>query len=107
MTRTDILLIATGEYSDYSNSAFKVLKPFNLGEVFDIFIAEHPEKQTDRKDFRGNPVTIRPSPGMFIAWLNERGYVEDLDIHEVHVGLYSTVAIDEYQRPLNFAPKGE
>lgn len=87
--RTDILLIATGEYSDYENSAFKVLKPFTFGEMLEKY----------KKSKAG-----ANGPQGFVAWLSRRGYIEDLPVHEIHVGSYGRTELDEETTAIQFRP---
>lgn len=94
------ILIATGEYSDYALTAYRVLKPFTLLEAYKQF----------------EPTWVKPAyhyrndPGQddFIAWLNKEGYIQDADdLLEVHVGCYGDLEIDEAQANILFCPKGK
>ena len=93
--RTDILLIAQGEYSDYRNAAFKVLRPFTFAEQIKVFREIAEPSYYDTEDF--------------INWLNARGYIEDLNIHEVCLGSYrlnDSIASKVLMR-IQFAPSSE
>ena len=95
--RNDILLIATGCYSDYQNAAFRVTKPFVVREAlaeFRLQWAPDPEMTWKKK----------PYPEDVIAWLSAQGYIEDLNIHELHVGPYGDIEINDEQLNLVFSP---
>ena len=69
--RTDILLLANGSYSDYSNAAFKVLKPFTMRQAYEEFRAQWTPTE------RYGHLREKPARGDFSAWLNKAGYIED------------------------------
>jgi hypothetical protein len=94
MQRTDFVLLASGEYSDYQTAAFKVLKPFTMREATVLF----------RKDrARVEPMLDR-GPFTFIEWLCAKGYVEDADIIEVHTGSYGELRLDVKTLDFQFTP---
>jgi hypothetical protein len=79
------VLIATGEYSDYCTTPYRVLRPFTFMEAAELFKQEwKPE----------NGWKSRPSPDDFVAWLAARGYIEDApELLEIHVGSYNDLEI--------------
>ncbi len=82
------VLIATGEYSDYSLTAFRILKPFTFKEAYRELL-----KQFIPDDWKEDPTTED-----FIAFLNKAGYIEDADeLIEFHIGSYGWVKMDEEQ----------
>lgn len=84
--RTDIVMLATGEYSNYATTPYKVMKPFTMQGAFAEFSASFDPKAKGR-DFwcRDND----PAPEEFQAWLVTAGYLEELNVHEVHIGSYA------------------
>jgi len=86
--RTDIVMIATGEYSDYATTPYKVLRPFTFAEAFKECVAQFkPDKWQDDD--------ASPRPEQFESWLVTQGYIEQLDAYEVHVGSYGKAEFSE------------
>lgn len=85
------VIIATGEYSDYANRLFKVLKPFTFSE------------QTSKLS-----KSVRNSPDTLIAALSSEGFIEDSDkAIEVNIGVdgkYSDIEISEELGKILFEP---
>lgn len=99
--RTDILLLATGCYSDYSNAAFKVLKPFTMRQAYDEFRAQWTPTE------RYGCLQEKPNNDDFSAWLNKAGYIEDLPVYEVHIGDYGGIDISKDMLDVQFSPSIE
>jgi hypothetical protein len=74
------ILFSEGEYSDYQNRAFAVLKPFKLEDVTIQFLAQWvPTYNWEKKPYSGD----------FIAWMNKQGFIRDADeVPEIHLGGY-------------------
>lgn len=74
------ILFSEGQYSDYQNTAYAVLKPFRLKDVTLMFMDQwkpHYEWET------------KPDSCEFIAWMNKEGYIRDTpEIPEIHLGGY-------------------
>lgn len=72
------ILIATGSYSDYQNTLFRVLKPFNMQEILDEF------KSTD--EFK-NIEYLFLQPECFKTYLQSQGYIENVSVEcqEIHI----------------------
>lgn len=85
--RTDVLLIASGEYSDYQNCGYKVCKPFTFDEA-------HAEFKATASGYLEE----------FTGWLVRNGYIELLEIHEVHIGSYGRLEISEELGSIQFKP---
>ena len=96
--RTDILLLANGRYSDYSNAAFKVLKPFTMRQAYEEFRAQWNPTE------RYGHLRETPDHEDFSAWLNKAGYIEDLPVYEVHIGSYGDIEISASMLDVQFAP---
>lgn len=90
MKAGELLILSHGEYSDYSYSGpFRVLKDFD------------PKEQADecREYWRQLPESERcwqegPDSSNYIAFLHARGFIEDVDCTEIHVGSYGRLQID-------------
>lgn len=85
-TPTHIVMIATGEYSDHCTTPYRVLKPFTFAEAAEKFKAQfvpEPPRQYGQR------------PSQFEAWLASNGYIEDMAVHEVHIGSYGQLAFDK------------
>ena len=75
---TGYILLSQGEYSDYQNRAFRVLKPFSFANTAVAFKAQWTTASKWRTE---------PCPDQYIAWLFAQGFIEDApEIQEVHIG---------------------
>lgn len=93
------VLIASGCYSDYQTTAYRVLKPFS----FEAAAQEYRAQFVSGKEA---PYDIEPSPDGFVAWLNRAGYVEDAsEIQEVHVGQYGELDLSGELLSTIFTPR--
>jgi hypothetical protein len=94
--KTGIVLIATGEYSDYCTSPFRVMKPFTFKEAAQKFEVEFvPEYEWERAN-----------PDAFVGWLNKNGYIADIpEIEEYHVGCYGRLDVSGALADVVFEPK--
>jgi hypothetical protein len=69
----ELIAFSQGEYSDYSfQGLYKVLQDLDLADLAHIFHMEH--ETNSSYDFG--------------TWLIQRGVVEEVDYHEVHLGSY-------------------
>lgn len=81
--KDEIILISSGEYSDYSISGLlRALKAINTSEVRNDYINLHPE-QTVGYSFNEE---------MFIEYLKELGLVEVIPFKEWYLSSYSMIA---------------
>lgn len=92
---TSIVMMSQGEWSDYQTQPFRVLKPFKLAPLLDLYrvqLVPNAEKG----------LVSKPTPDGFIAWLAKHGYVEDLELHELHLGdFYGGLYIEDQEELLN------
>lgn len=95
-TINSIVMIATGEYSDYSTTPYRVLKPFTFREAHALFIANVPNNWYGCHE-----------PDKFVGWLAENGYIEDFLCHEMHIGSYGEVDIECEMADVLFKPQNK
>jgi hypothetical protein len=77
-----IVLTTAGAYSDYRVlGIFEWISSTKPSEALAIFTDENPECT---KDYHFDE-------DQFAGWLHERGYVRDLEHHEMHLGEYGRV----------------
>lgn len=82
MKKDSILLITTGDYSDYYvQGLFKVIKEINKITVVSEFNEACPAVGRDDRQSK------------FLAWLAASGYVEDIEHEEWHIGSYGQVSV--------------
>jgi hypothetical protein len=81
-----LILIETGEYSDYGVAAVvRVKKGFDGKDAIEQYLSERP----DQKDqYRGDHYE-------FIQWLSKNDYIEDAPHLRWHIGSYSTLSYEE------------
>lgn len=91
-----IVMIATGEYSDYCTTPYKVTKPFTFRELAAQFISTTP---TDKWGAH--------RPCEFVGWLAQHGYIEDYPCHEMNVGSYGELSVDGDMADVLFAPEAQ
>ena len=98
MTQTinSIVMIATGDCSDYCTTPHRVLKPFTFREAHALFITAVPKNR-----YGGH------GPDVFVGWLNEQGYIEDFPCHTMHVGSYNRMNIECDMADVLFEPEGD
>lgn len=83
MKNQTLILLTSGEYSDYSVMAtVRPLKSFNMGDAVEAFKAQW--KPDPGSAWRPS----EPGPSELLAWLNREGYVEDAETEEIHLGSY-------------------
>lgn len=82
ISKGSVFTVTCGEYSDYMTLAvLKALKDLNTKELQEEYLIEHPE-QKDQYESKES---------QFLAWLiNEKGYAEEIEFSELHIGSYST-----------------
>lgn len=94
-TINSIVMIATGEYSDYCTTPYKVLKPFTFREAHALYLSLVP---FDRDH-------AYHDADSFVGWLNEHGYIEDFPCHEMHLGSYGELSIEGDMADILFEPE--
>ena len=78
-----LLLITTGEYSDYyPHGIFRAVRDFNIKETVALYI-EREKPDTEEYSFEFDKL---------VAWLSREGYVEDVQHTELWLGAYSNLA---------------
>lgn len=82
ITAGSLLVIETGEYSDYSaGNPVRVVRDFTKREVVQEFVTNWNPEQYHCED--------EPRPEYFLPWLTANGYVVDVDtVERWHVGQY-------------------
>ena len=89
-----IVMIATGEYSDFCTTPYRVLKPFTFREA-EVLFRGHCKKSNKPE---------RLGPGRFEGWLASNGYIEDYPCHEVHIGSYGELRVQGDVADVLFEP---
>lgn len=81
-----IFTVTSGEYSDYYTlTVCKALKEIDTKAMQEEYLSEYP-KQKERYCMEESQV---------IAWVvNEKGYAEEIDFFELHLGSYSNADFD-------------
>lgn len=92
----ELVALSTGEYSDYCvNGLFVVLKNFDAQVLLDDWAKETGRELvngTVRADYSNQQVD-------FIGWLNNGGYVKDVEYRELHTGNYGKTELSEEVTP--------
>ena len=85
MKKGELLLLTSGEYSDYSAHALgRVLEDFDPEALQAEWLRLHPDQATD----------YRANLGAFIAWIiNDKALVEELNYREMNVGSYGILQV--------------
>lgn len=97
-TTSGYVLLSTGEYSDYSLTAYRVLKPFKIADVYAELM------KVWIKDPYGFEDT--PTQEEFIAFAIKEEYLQDADeLQEIHIGCYGNLKIDEDLANTTFFPR--
>ncbi len=77
----ELVIISTGEYSDYSlQGLFKIMAPFEFEAKKTEFLNKFPEL-----------VESYSALDKFLPWLVAEGLIEDHSFTEWHLGSYSTI----------------
>ncbi len=79
LKKDELVILSEGEYSEYQILwTFRVVRSFNTGEVLVHYLKEASCYDSD----------------VFVAWLKQQNYVEEIETREWHVSNYGEI-IDE------------
>lgn len=82
MKQGQLLLLSSGEYSDYGPIALtRTLKDFSANEALQEYLNEFPSQRD----------AYCAKQMQFVAWLSSHGFIEDIEYTEWNIGCYSNL----------------
>ncbi|MCK5606151.1 hypothetical protein KAR91_29905 [Candidatus Pacearchaeota archaeon] len=84
----ELMTVSSGSYSDYCvQGLFKVLRDFNAQEQMVLWVNETGRVMSEHADVEADyRQKQRTKDIVFLAWLNEKGFVEDVPYRELNIG---------------------
>ena len=91
-----LLMVSYGEYDDYRNPLFRVLKPFTFAAALNEFATQHWVSKSAHQRL--------PTHEEFLDWLRAQGYLSEAEVPSVFLGFGTTPVIEEAAASTEFAP---
>jgi hypothetical protein len=96
-----IVFITEGEYSDYNiKGHYRILKKFNFREAIQAFKELDKEKVESSKEWN----FMYDSKDRFVATLLKEGFIEEVEIDEIHIGSYSRLETSQEAGDKTYEP---